>query len=63
MPSDEEEAVIVYYYDRRYRHRIRRWWVHPYIESNINCRMFVAARDLQENDETFIYFYRTRKET
>ena len=34
-----------------------------YIERNINCRKFVAARELQENDEKFMSFYRKRKKT
>lgn len=38
--------------------------MHPYIERNVYCRAFVAARELQENDDKkFLTFYRMSKES
>ena len=50
--SSDEEDVILYYYYRR-RKKQRRCWVHPYIEKNMNCRLFVAAKELQQTDSKF----------
>lgn len=62
--SSDDDIIIQYYYYRRYRTRkVRKLWVHPYIENNINCRLLVAAKELQESDSKFLTFYRMRKET
>lgn len=37
-------------------------WVHPYIERNIHCRLFVATKELQDSDKKFLAFYRMSKE-
>lgn len=58
-----DEMAILYYYNRRYRRRRRRFWIHPYLERNINCRLFVAASELQLDDAKFHTFYRMSKET
>jgi hypothetical protein len=47
--SSDEEDVGVYYYFRR-RKQEKRCWVHPYLEKNIRCRLFVAAKELQQTD-------------
>jgi hypothetical protein len=46
--SDKEDVVASYYFRRREQEK--RFWVHPYIEKNIRCRLFVAAEGLQETD-------------
>ena len=63
--GDDDDIIIMYYYYQRYRKRKeRKMWVHPYIEKkNINCRAFVAAKELQESDAKFLAFYRMGKET
>ena len=38
-------------------------WVHPYIERNINCRLFVAAKELNQTDAKFKAFYRMSKDS
>ncbi|KAG5876820.1 hypothetical protein JTB14_014150 [Gonioctena quinquepunctata] len=60
--SDEEDAVIFYMYHRM-KKRKQRVWVHPYIERNFHCRLFVAAKELQESDKKFLAFYRMSKES
>lgn len=55
--SSDEDNVLLYLYYKNKRKCKRRFWVHPYIEKNINCRAFVAARELHENDdEKFRHF-------
>ncbi|CAI6359011.1 unnamed protein product [Macrosiphum euphorbiae] len=61
--SDEEDIVMYYWYKRMQTKKKRKYWVHPYIEKNINCRTFVAARELQETDATFLAFYRMSRES
>jgi len=57
--SDEED--VIYYYSRRKKQQ-KRFWVHPYLEKNISCRLFVAAKELQQTDAKFIAFYRMSKQ-
>ena len=59
--SSDEEDVVAYYYFRR-RKQEKRCWVHPYLEKNIRCRLFVAAKELQQTDCKFIAFYRMSKQ-
>jgi hypothetical protein len=42
--SSDEEDGIVYKQYRKGRRGGRMFWTHPYIERNIKCRFFVAAR-------------------
>jgi hypothetical protein len=58
--SSDEEDVVVYYYFRRKQEK--RCCVHPYLEKNIHCRLFVAAKELQQTDSKFIAFYRMSKQ-
>jgi hypothetical protein len=58
--SSDEEDVVAYYYFRR-RKQEKRCWVHPYLEKNIRCRLFVAAQELQQTDSKFIAFYHMSK--
>jgi len=61
--SSDDDLVVAYYYNY-YRHRkIKRMWCHPYIEKNIHCRLFVAAKELEKSDSKFIAFYRMSKES
>lgn len=59
--SSDEEDVVAYYYFRR-RKQEKRCWVRPYLEKNIRCRLFVAAKELQQTDSKFIAFYRMSKQ-
>jgi hypothetical protein len=45
--SSDKEDVVAYYYFRR-RKQEKRCWVHLYLEKNIRCRLFVAAKELQQ---------------
>ena len=58
--SDEKDIVMYFWYTRLQR---RKHWVHPYIESNVHCRLLVAAREPQETDAEFVAFYRMSKES
>lgn len=62
MQSDDEDVILAYHYIRSRRKR-RLYWTHPYIERNINCRLFIAARELLEDDSVFHSFYRMSKTT
>lgn len=62
--SSDDETIILYYFYRKQRNRRnRRYWVHPYIERNIQCRLFVAAKELQQTDAKFLSLYRMSKES
>jgi hypothetical protein len=37
--------------------------VHPYISRNFNCRAFIAAKELSQDDRKFKSFYRMSKES
>jgi hypothetical protein len=58
--SDEDDVVAYYYFGRR--NQEKRCSVHPYLEKNIRCRLFLAAKELQQTDSTFIDFYRMSKQ-
>jgi hypothetical protein len=45
--SNDEEDMVAYYYFRR-RKQEKKCWIHPYLEKNIRCRLFVAAKELRE---------------
>lgn len=61
--SSDEEIILYHYYKHHLNKRRRKCWINPYIEKNVNCRLFVAAKELQESDSRFLAFYRMRKET
>ncbi|KAF2902871.1 hypothetical protein ILUMI_03313 [Ignelater luminosus] len=64
MSSDEDEVVLFYNYIRRRRRRTRKqFWIYPYIETNVNRRLFIAAQELSEDEAKFQTFYRMRKQT
>lgn len=58
--SDEEDFLLFDFVRSRKR---RAHWIHPYIANNYKKRLFVAARELSENDNKFRSFYRMRKDT
>jgi len=61
--SFKEDDVIDYYQYRRQRKIVQReYWRHPYIEKNINCRLFIAAEQLNQTVSKFIAFYRISKD-
>ena len=43
------------------RRKKKQYWLCPYIQRNINCRLFVAAKGLTEPDEKFQCMYRMTK--
>lgn len=61
--SEEEDIVMFLWYRRMRRRRQRRLWVHPYIDRNFQSRLFVGAREMQEDDSKFLAFYRMSKES
>lgn len=62
--SSDDDVIVAYYYYNYYRKRkIRRMWCHPYIERNVHCRLFVAAKELEKSDSKFVAFYRMTKES
>ena len=59
--SSDEDDVVAYYYFRR-RKQDKRFWVYPYLDKkNIHCRLFLAAKELQQTDFKFIAFNRMSK--
>jgi len=62
--NNDEDIIIFYHYYKHHTKKYRRkFWINPYNEKNMNCRLFVAAKVLQETDSGFLVFYRMRKET
>jgi len=61
--SSSDDVVVTYYYNYYRQRKIKRMWCHPYIEKNIHCRLFVAAKELKQSDSKFITFYRMTKES
>lgn len=61
--SSDDDVVVTYYYNYYRQRKIKRIWCHPYIEKNIHCRLFVAAKELEQSDSKFIAFYRMTKES
>lgn len=57
----EDEVILFYYYYRRRKRVQRRFWVHPYIEINMDRRLFICARELSEDDAKFKACYRMCK--
>jgi len=47
--SDEEIMVMYHYLRNKEKKRKRRYWVHPYIEKNIHCRLFVTTKGATTN--------------
>jgi hypothetical protein len=45
------------------RKKRREHWVHPYIKINFNIRVFIAAKELSQDDRKFKLFYRMSKES
>ncbi len=60
--SDDDTIISDYYHCYRKR-KTRRFWLHPYIEKNLNCSLFVAVKELHECDSKFLAFYRMKKDT
>lgn len=60
--SSDEDVLVCYFY-RRLRKKRKQYWRHPYIERNINCRLFVAAKELSQDDAKFQCMYRMTKKT
>ncbi len=66
MSSDlsSDDGMIISHCCHHYRKRkTRRFWLYPYIEKNLNCRLFVAAKELEECDSKFLAFHRMKKDT
>ncbi len=53
--SSDDNMIISHYYEH--------WFLlHPYIDKNLNRRLFVAAKELQECDSKFLAFYRMKED-
>lgn len=64
MSSDEEDLLLLnYLHHRKKKKKHRKFWVHPYIHKNINRRLFIAVKELSEDDSKFQTFYRMSKNT
>lgn len=63
MSSSSDDDILACYVYLRLRKKRKRYWRHPYIENNINCRLFVAAKELSHDDTKFLSMYRMSKET
>lgn len=61
--EDDEFCIVSYWYRQRKIKKKRKYWIHPYIQNNINCRIFVAANELMQDDVKFQSFYRMKKES
>lgn len=61
--SEDDDDIVLYYYLNRRRRNLRRFWIHPYIRNNVNCRLSVAAREMRETDNKFVGFYRMSKDS
>ncbi len=59
----DDDMIISHYYHRYRKRKTRRFWLHPYIEKNLNCRLLVATKELQECDSKFLAFYWMKKDT
>ena len=62
MDSDMCLLALYMLYKKR-KKKIRKYWVHPYIVNNINCRSFVAAKQLNLDPVKFEQFYRMTQES
>ena len=47
---DEQDSLFYMYLQWRKK---KLYWLHPYIQRNINCHLFVAAKELTEPGEKF----------
>lgn len=63
MSSSSDDDILECYVYLRLRKKRKRYWRHPYIENNINCRLFVAANELSQDDTKCLSLYRMSKET
>ena len=64
MSSDEEDLLLLTYLRcRKKKKKHSKFWVHPYIYKNFNRRLFIAAKELSEDDSKFQTFYRMSKNT
>lgn len=65
MSSDEEELLLLNYlrFRKRKQKCKRKFWVHPYIRKNSGKRLFIATKELSQNDSKFQSFYRMSKNT
>ncbi|XP_067636573.1 putative nuclease HARBI1 [Eurosta solidaginis] len=63
MYSDEELVLLNFLRRRKEKKAKRKYWAHPYIQKNVNCRLFVCAKELSHDDIKFRTFYRMSKAT
>jgi hypothetical protein len=61
MSSDEEDIIVMWWFMNR--KKIRAHWVHPYVKINFNHRVFIAAKELSQDDRKFQLFYQMSKES
>lgn len=56
MTSENDDCVAFYWYYKNRKNK-RKYLVHLYIQNNVNCRIFVAANELMQDDIKFQSFY------
>jgi hypothetical protein len=62
MCSEDDDVTMYWYLRRRNIAKRSKQWMHPYIKSNRNRNVFVAAKELLKDNRKFHSFYRMSKE-
>jgi hypothetical protein len=61
--SDQEDIVSHYLYEKLFkrekkeRNKRRKFWIHPYIQRNHQCWLYVSTRKLLETDVKCVALY------
>jgi len=63
MSSSEDDDCIPSNWYRNRKIKKRRYCVRPYIQNNVNCRIFVAANESIQDNVKFQSFHRMSKES
>jgi hypothetical protein len=63
MSDNNIDSVVIWWWLRWLRRRKRRQekrkhWVHPFFRDNLNPGAYIVSRELNQNPELFISFYR-----
>lgn len=61
--SDDDNYIALNWYYRNRKNKKIKYWIYPQIENNVNCRIFVAADELMQDNVKFKSFYRMSKES
>jgi len=60
--SEDDDFIALYSYYRNRKNKKRRYWIHPYIQKNVDCHIFVAVNKLMQDNVKFQSFYHMSKE-